>query len=234
MKRVLQAMLAVALLVAPGRASADTIELASAVFNVDGALADSLVDGTPLSGVLPGLDDSAFDYVTGLGTISLTITGAGAHAVAGFFDVDILDPMGSNTFFDDSGEALGTAPAGLGWEVDEPGAVFGDILAHVMNGDPLDDAVFDGIITSDDVSMALGWNVVLAAGETAILTFATSLVDPGSGFRLRQFDASGDEVYLWSSIEVVAAPVPEPALLLLFGAGALGLAGRARRRAGGR
>ena len=70
--------------------------------------------------------------------------------------------------------------------------------------------------------MALAWDFVLAANEKAVLVFSASATDPG-GFRLRQFDESGAEVFLSSSIWIAeVAPVPEPVIgaLILVGAAA--------------
>ena len=228
MRRLVWGFAAAILMFSPAAASADVIELQELAINIDGTVHDSLGPPVlPLS--FPGLDDSGFDYDTGLGSFTVRVSGAGPHFVAAFYDHDLFDPTGNNTIFDDSGEALGVPPPGVGWEIDEPGfgiTYVGDIFTNFSNGN-LDETVFDGVITQEDASMALSWDIVLAANETAFVTFITSITDPG-GFRLHQFDAA-DDVYLSSTLRIVEGQIPEPGLLVLMGFGVLASARRRLR-----
>jgi hypothetical protein len=213
MKRALFAFAAAVLLLSPGRAVSATIEFREIAFNVGGIVYDSL--GPPVVDPgAPGLNDSGFDYNTGLGSLIFSLS-AGSSIFA-FVDFDIYDGA-SDTFFDDSASQLGAVPVGGSWEIDEPGFVFGDIFTNLTAG-ALDNTVFDGVITNEDVSMAIGRSVA----QDAVVTFALTLNDPG-GFRLRQTSASGDEIFFSSTVRLVGdpAPIPEPGTLALFGAGAL-------------
>ena len=112
-----------------GQTLAATISLFDFGINVDGATTCNVgpcgvQDVLNLSSVA-GLDDSGFDYTTGLGTLELTLNGVGAHSVDLFLDHEIDEPI--NTFFNEYGMG-GTAVAGQSWEIDEPGALFGDIF----------------------------------------------------------------------------------------------------------
>jgi hypothetical protein len=237
MKRALFA-LAAALLLAPGSAFAATIELREIAFNVGGTVYDSL--GPPVSDPgAPGLDDSGFNYTTGLGTLSFTVTGAGTSTLLGFVDFDIYDGN-TDTFFDDTATPLVSAVTGLSWEIDEPGYVFGDIFTNLTNG-TLDNQAYNGVAqpNGEDVSMALGWTFSLLAGQTAVVSFVTSLTDPGAaGFaaRLGQTSPSGDTIYFSTNLRIDGdgdpgpAPIPEPGTLALFGAGAIIGAYKLRRR----
>jgi hypothetical protein len=231
MKRVLGLLTIAAFALAPQAAYAASIGFNEVAASIDGTLKDSITNGTPLA--LGGIDDSAFDYGTGFGTLSFTITGAGAHQAIAFYDFDIFgDAPGSDLYYDDTGAALGSPAPGMNWEIDEPGYTFGDIYSNVVAG-TLDNTVFDGSITNEDVSLALSWDFVLNAGDTATVRFITSLADP-MGFRLQQTDASGQTVYLTSTLDVTPggpAPVPEPASIVLLGTGVLAVA---RRRWRGR
>lgn len=230
MKRLVVACVAAVAMTA-STASANVIELSELGFNVDGTVRDHLGPPvTPFS--FSGFDDSAFDYGTGLGTLILRIVGGGAHTVTAFFDHDLYDdgPNSTNSYFDDSGAALGAKPAGARWEIDEPGfgvSYVGDIFLN-FDGGTLDETVFDGVITEEDVAMAWSWNFTLAPNEEAFITFNTSTTDPG-GFRLRQFDAA-DELFLSSSMRVGQRQVPEPAMLTLVGAAAIAAALRRRKQ----
>ena len=76
---------------------------------------DTLGDPVPSA-----VDISTFDpFVSGLGNISITVTGAGTHNFTAFFDYEILGA--SNPFDNETGSSNGTAVAEQSWEIDEPG-----------------------------------------------------------------------------------------------------------------
>jgi hypothetical protein len=213
-----------------GAAGAVEVELADWGLNVDGT---TYCDLGPCDfaggGTLPGsLDASGFDFSTGFGSLVVTIGGAGAHSVDFFFDHDI--DAAFNTFFNELGSVTGAPGAGQSWEIDEPGFLFGDIFDNFLAG-ALDDS--NALLSAEDVSMALGWDFVLAADEIATLQFLISDVMPASGFFLAQFDPDSDyTLYLSSTLRIEGGGpgVPEPGTLLLIGIGALGLAAARRRR----
>lgn len=204
-------------------ANADPIELFDYGFNIDGfATEASFGDPTP-----GNVDDSLFDYLTGLGTLSISITGDGDHNVLVFVDHEIDDPK--NEFRNENVVSFGGLALGQSSEVDEPGFVFGDIYWNFL------DNTLDGTNvllpgSEHDVSMALGWDFVLAGGESAIASFFLSETDDSGGaFVFKHADANSDPViYFWSTLEITAG-VPEPDTLLLFGLGLLGL-GLSRKR----
>jgi len=202
-------------------ASADPI-LFEGKFNQDGAV-DAL-GSAPANWNL-----AAFDIGTGLGTIMASITGAGAHNILVFLDLEIDEDI--NTFFNEFGAVGGPAPGpGFWWEIDEPGYVFGDIYDNFVAG------ALDGLngVTArspDDVSFALGRAFTLTADETATLNFRTSLVAPiGVPYLIHTDPDSDVSVYFSSDIDIRGGgeppPIPEPGTLTLLG---LGLAAAARR-----
>ncbi|MEL7448512.1 MAG: PEP-CTERM sorting domain-containing protein [Pseudomonadota bacterium] len=214
-------------------AQAATIDLAEFGLNIDGTTycpAGCDNDVSDLSGV-PGVNDGGFDYSSGLGTISVSITGTGTHSMVSFFDHDIDQTI--NGFFNEVGSTSGSAAAGQSWEIDEPGFIGGDIFGHFLN-DTLDNGIFDSVVNQpEDVSMAMGWNFNLADGETAIISLMLSEVAPTSGFYLIQNDPQSDASLYFSSMLTIIDPsdVPEPATLALLAIGFAGVAGaRARRR----
>ncbi len=193
-------------------------------FNVDGAVSLPFA-GDPVPATI---DISGFDDITGLGTITATIDGAGGHTFDAFFDHEIDES--TNTFFNEFGDASGSAAAtqGLSWEIDEPEFVFGDIYSNFLDS-TLDNSnnVPQGL--EDDVSMAMGWDFNLALDEVATISLLLSETDNGGGFYLTHSDPdSNSSFYLSSTLEI--SRVPEPSILLLLGIGMLGMVASNRRR----
>lgn len=212
-----------ALLLIPSTLSAaPVITAAEIAVLVDADLTDTLNGDPAPAGVNP---------LTGLGSFVVEVTGAGTHDVSVFWDLDVTEALLNNGLFDEDGSAVGIAGAGLSWEIDEPGWTFGDIYtnfsAHAL------DNTGDGF-GPEDVSAALSWNFVLAAGETAFLNFVASTAIPNSGFYLLQTDAiSNTQIAFYSTIDIRGdgpPPIPEPGTLLLVGSGALAGIRRLRRR----
>jgi hypothetical protein len=208
MKKLIVAMAALLGLSIGGVANAATIDLFEWAYNQDGIT----TSGAPFSG---------------LGTKTFTVSGTGAHNFIAFFDHEIDE--GVNTFFNELGVVNGVPVAGQSWEIDEPGFVFGDIYTNFTAG-ALDNS--NAIVAPDDVSMAMGWNFNLLAGETATLSFILSdLTQPG-GFYLQQLDPDSQaSIFLSSTLKIGGDnPVPEPSTMLLLGAGLAGLGFYNRRR----
>lgn len=198
-------------------------------FNIDGIVS---VNSVPAQ-----VDVTAFDDATGIGDISISITGNGSHSFGAFFDHEIIDNNNPND--NESGSANGFPSAGQSWEIDEPGYVDGDIYFNFWDA-LLDNGIgtydYGGGDTGttsfpDDVSMAMGWDFTLADGETATIMLMLGITDPG-GFFLKQTDEdSSDAIYFSSTLEITSAlsPVPVPAAIWLFASGLLGLVGAKRR-----
>jgi hypothetical protein len=158
-------------------------------------------DGVVSSVLPPG---SVFDTATGLGSIDMNFSGAGSHFGLLFVDHEMSE--GVNTWFNELGQtSIGVPPAGLSWEIDEPGFVFGDIVDNFLLG-TLDNSI--GTSGPEDISMALGWNFLLAADETALIRFFLTEVAP-TGFYLHHSDPdSGENVFLASTLTISPGPGP--------------------------
>ncbi len=175
-----------------------------------------------------------FDAITGLGSIRMIFTELGPHYAALFVDHELSET--ENTFFNELGEVSPEAPPpGVTWEIDEPGYVSGDIYDNFLLG-TLDNSV--GLLTPDDVSMALGWAFNVPPGMTATLTFRLSDQRP-DGFYLRHRDPlSGENVFFSGALRMEGGDgfIPEGRPVVAGGALAALAAlsvWRLRRRGGG-
>jgi hypothetical protein len=146
-----------------------------------------------------------------------------------FVDHEIDEAV--NTFFNEFGLPDDSPVASQTWEIDEPGFLFGDIFDNFIASDNTTGSALDnsnGVpeAAPDDVSMAHGWDLNLAAGDTATISFRLSVDEPASGFYLGHHDVeSAESVYFSSSLRIVGGPgVPDSGssfALLLGGLAAL-------------
>lgn len=234
-KRVINWAGAAILGIASLSTQAAVIDLFEYGFNIDGTVSSPVVSGGPGDPVPAGVDVSGFSEITGLGTITATISGAGDHVFIGFFDHEIDEAI--NTFFNENGATSGAAAAGQSWEIDEPGFLFGDIFDNffdstVASGSLLDNSNGVPAGLEDDVSMALGWDFALAGAETALISMMLSEVAPAGGFFLEQHDPDSQaSIFLSSTLTIRGGmdPIPEPSMVFLLGIGLIGLIANRRR-----
>lgn len=207
-------------------ANAATISLFELGVNIDGffsSIGGFFSAGDPVPG---SVDLTGFNNTTGLGQIDITITGVGLHNALVFVDHEIDEVF--NTFFNESASTSG-APAPLqSWEADEPGFLFGDIDLN-SQANTLDNfnAVTVGSFPfGEDVSMAIGWDFTLAAGQTAIASFFTTEIAPIGGFFIEHTDADSQASIFFQSLLRITGDTqpPEPPRTGLPEPGTLGLA----------
>lgn len=206
---------------------ADTPPLYDWAFNIDGTVTTDAIDNYSLVGMPV---NGALDPVTNLGTLTWSTNAAGAHSFLAFFDYEIDES--TNGFSNESGSTQGTPSAGQTWEIDEPGFVFGDIYTNLHNNS-LDNINAIPAGSEEDVSMAMGWDFILAAGDIATITLTLTDLMPQSVFYLAQFDPESQKSIYFTGDLVIQngnPEIPEPATLLLMGTGLAALFGGRRKR----
>ncbi|OAI22505.1 PEP-CTERM sorting domain-containing protein [Methylomonas koyamae] len=202
---------------------AASVELFELGLYVNGSVQSFTTPGdVACGGCVVNLDNS------GIGSISFTLSGAGSNRIGLFVDYEIDETV--NTFYNEFGEVSGSAPVGLSWEIDEPGYVFGDIYSNFIAGG-LDNTNTVPAAAPEDVSMALMWDFVLGANQSASLIFNIGLTQPASPFWLahRDADSADGALFLSTSLTIqnTSNPpvnnVPEPSILWLMLSGVLAL-----------
>src|ERR1700678_3027277 len=130
MKNKVVLMSAVLLLLGVGTSRAYTDPtLQELGFNFDGTYIDNGIDPTFTSDVAAlGVDLSAYNIASGLGTITYTFNPGAAGP--SFFDV-FFDEEAGTPFYNEYGTADGTAAAGESWEIGDSflSSIFSDVSA---------------------------------------------------------------------------------------------------------
>ncbi|MGA1840045.1 MAG: hypothetical protein ACMUIU_05405 [bacterium] len=168
------------------------------IININGTIYYALLDPFP-----EYFDDSAFDWMAGLGTITINYKPgeAGDYYIISFFDHEIDKLI--NTYFNEYGKTTGTPDARESWEIDEPGFTFGDIYDNLLGG-TLDNTNNIPLGSEDDVSMAIGWEFSLAKNEMVALSLTLEETPPSSGFYLSHTDPNSDySLYFSSSLDII-------------------------------
>jgi hypothetical protein len=232
-KRDVVGALLVGLVLWSSAAFAGPIDLYESRFRIDGVLSPTLPDvtyccnlGGPPAGLPAPWNVAAFDFTTGLGTFTATVTGAGSHTIVAGLNHDLM-PESDPNFANESAQAVGAAGGTL-WEIDEPGYVSGNLFENVAG--TLENA--NDTPGPEDISWALGRSFTLAAGETGTLTFRVATTAPG-GFYLNQWENDfADQLYFSVGDPVITGGpvgVPEPGTLLLLGTGVTFILVRGRK-----
>jgi hypothetical protein len=193
--------------------------LTEILFNEDGTAYDQFPNTTsPISepgvSVTSGFGASTvpisalYNYLSGLGTLQYTVTGAGTHDFVSFVDDEADYAFGP---FHDSGSIVhpGSAASYLSWEIGNPessgpGSIGNNAAGSAPGSDLLDDAndVPGGNV---DIALALGFDFTLTAGETATVDLSLSSTAPTSGFYLEQYnnnDNGKDELFYSGSLSI--------------------------------
>jgi len=113
---------------------------------------------------LPGhFNTDSFDWVTGLGNITLNYDTAGGYSVQAFFDHEIVE--GTNTYYNEYGEVHSSPAPGQSWEIDEHEPV-NEIEHSDGHGGKTYEEIEDEI--GGGATMSLQWMMALQEGSIEI------------------------------------------------------------------
>ena len=185
-----------------------------------------------------GLSTTAFNEITGQGTLTLTYKpgAAGTYYVGAYF----FDPVGV-PFYNEYGMVNGSATLGQTWQIDVPqysvisanhgpGTIVDNLSAQALdntnhitgttsnylnNCGANTSGAAAGATCNDFVSMAMGFTFTLTAAETETVTVKLSTANPG-GFSLEAVhpvdgsNPSAANLYYSGSAVVGSNPPPPP------------------------
>lgn len=192
-----------------------TSELYDYGFNIDGTKY-----WNPNPTLPPGVNTSGFDFTTGLGTISATITGTGSHYFLALFNHDI---NGDFDYLNETGSTIGSPSAGQSWQIgDANSGIYTNFMNNTLSNT-------NGIAANDgtlDAAMAMGWNFTLGAGQWATLNLGVYPNDPWM-FEVIQYDPNlSEELHFGGTLKINdggTPAVPEPSTFVLLCSALAGL-----------